>query len=103
MRLVHLVLGPRHPLWLLFYSDDGDITGSGREMFRTLLYSLVVLEVLSFPLAWKKTGGGLAYDWIGYWLDVQTFEVGLSERRAAWVVDWLRSRAAEGCGSGNVS
>ena len=41
-----------------------------------------------------KVRGVIQQDFVGYWLDVVTFEVGLSERRAQWIADWSRKTAA---------
>ena len=99
-RLVHYVLGHLYPLWLLLYADDGDTTGIGPKKFQSLCLGFMVLEVLGFPIAYHKVTGGVNYEWVGYWMDVSRFEVGLSVRRADWVIRWLRDRAAEGSSYG---
>ena len=43
-----------------------------------------MLVVIGVPLAWHKVRGGIEAEWIGYWLDLDRFEVGVSE--AAGVV-----------------
>ena len=67
-----------------------------------------VLHVFGFPFAWKKFKGGFQVSWIGFWADMSTWQVGLSDSRAAWVAGWLdefidgeivyTKRVAEGLG-----
>jgi len=89
LRGLHYALGRRHPLWALLYADDGLLVAPGADFARTLLLSLLFLQVLGVPFAWKKVSGGLQTDWVGYWLDVRRFQVGISERRCRWVRDWI--------------
>ena len=56
---------------------------------------LLILEVLGTPIKWSKVRGGVQIDWIGYWLDLGRFELGVSEGRAAWAVRWLTDKARE--------
>jgi hypothetical protein len=80
----------------LIYSDDGKITAGGERPERKLLLHLYVLVVLHVPLAWRKVKGGREVEWIGYWLDMGKFEMGISELRARWAARWLTDRATEG-------
>ena len=63
---------------------------------RSLILHLFVLVVLGVPLAWHKMRGGIEEEWIGYWLDLGKFELGVSAKRAAWAVQWLDDKAREG-------
>ena len=38
------------------------------------------------PFSWKKFRGGISLDYVGFWTDYSRFELGLSEKRALWVV-----------------
>ena len=93
-RTTHYVLGPLHPLWPLISADDGQAIGQGPYFERSLLLSLLWMVLLGIPIAWKKVRGGLEYNWIGYWLDLATFQFGISERTAVWAVEWLRKHVA---------
>jgi hypothetical protein len=42
--------------------------------------------MLGTPFSWAKTRGGLQQDWIGFYLDYHTFELGISEARCSWLV-----------------
>ena len=53
------------------------------------------LQTIGFPLAWHKVRGGVEDEWIGYWLDLGKFELGVSASRAAWASNWLADRVRE--------
>ena len=73
-------------MWLLLYADDGLVTGRGSWFDRALLLHLFILKVLGTPIQWAQVRGGVQFDWIGYWLDLGRFKLGVSEGRAAWVL-----------------
>ena len=56
---------------------------------------LLVVIIVATPLSWHKVHAGVQSDWIGYFLDVGRFEVGISATRAAWAVRWLEDKARE--------
>eukprot|EP00973_Karenia_brevis_P024814 3419510-Karenia_brevis.AAC.1 len=47
------------------------------------------------PITWRKVGGGFSYEWVGYWQDLQRFEVGISEARAQWLVRWMSDACSD--------
>ena len=65
-------------------------------IFMLLLFQLLLFCVIRVPIAWRKVRGDIEHDFVGYWLDVAKFKVGLPERRARWAADWARSTAARG-------
>ena len=95
MRLGHYMVGPEDALWALLYSDDGNLVGRTDYPERGLLLFLLTLVLIKLPLAWKKLRGGVKAEWIGYMLDIQRFELGVSESRALWASRWLSDKAAE--------
>ena len=95
MRLGHYMVGCHDAIWALLYSDDGDLTGRTRYPERGLLLFLLTLVVLKLPLSWHKLKGGSQVEWIGYWLDIGRFEMGVSASRAAWASRWLSDKAEE--------
>jgi hypothetical protein len=57
---------------------------------------MFVLVLLNVPLSWRKVHGGVEAEWIGYWLDIGRFELGISASRAAWASRWLADKSTEG-------
>eukprot|EP00435_Cladocopium_sp_Y103_P040223 s3631_g10.t3 len=95
-RLLHRLgtdgLGVLH----LLFADDGWLTATGEYFWRRLLYWVFLLDLLEIPLSWKKVRGGLKLQWIGYQLDLDAFEKGISERKVQWVIDWITKHRASG-------
>lgn len=96
VRLTHYALGHENALWALIYSDDGNLMSGEVWKERSLILHLFVLVVLGVPLAWHKVRGGVEAEWIGYWLDLGRFELGVSALRAASAASWLNDRVREG-------
>jgi len=92
MRLAHYLLGPRYMLMLLFYADDGKATANGPYFERDLLLMMLIFAVLNIPISWKKVGGGIEYEWIGYCENIQDYTLGISAKRSAWVINWIREK-----------
>ena len=76
-------------IWQLIYADDLSWTAVGPRFDLHLILVLLFYTVLGVPFSWRKAGGGLAYDWIGFHMDLTRFEVGLAEGRRNWLIDWL--------------
>ena len=96
VRYTHFMLGYDDPLWTLIYSDDGNLMSGQEWKERSLVLHLFTLAVIGVPLAWDKARGGVEQEWIGYWLDLGRFELGVSLSRAAWASTWLADRVREG-------
>ena len=62
----------------------------------TLLFALLILVVIEFPLKWKKTSWGDEVEWVVYFINLRTHSLELSERRANWAVSWCNDLARAG-------
>jgi len=91
-----LIVG-RDEFWQLLYADDFDWCTSGPDLAVNVLVVIFFYAVVGVPFSWHKCGGGFAYDWIGYWQDYKSFEVGISEARAKWLCNWIDETLAQGC------
>ena len=96
MRLAHYFVGEHNALGALLYSDDGKLTGRMDYPGRGLLLSLLALIVIDLPLAWKKHRAGLEAEWIGYFLDLGKFELGVTFSRMVWAANRFSEKVAEG-------
>ena len=95
VRLTHYLLGLENMIWAILFSDDEWLTGRTARFEVGLMLHMFVLAVIDAPLAWHKVGGGVQSEWVGYFLDVGRFEIGISESRAAWAARWLEDKARE--------
>ena len=82
--------------WLLLFADDFKATAGGREFARTHLAILVILALFWARIKYKKTAGGLRYDWIGYEENIKEFRLGLSLARMTWMTTWIRRTLQSG-------
>ena len=74
--------------WQLTFADDIRFQSHGPTKYTDLLFAIFVWTLVGSPFSWKKCRGGLALHWIGYFQDYSRFEIGISESRANWIVDW---------------
>ena len=76
-------------LWQLVFADDCQWLATGPDKHLVLLEALFLWVLVGTPFSWKKSAGGLEVDWIGFWSDYTRFAIGISGRRAAWLIRWL--------------
>ena len=36
-----------------------------------------------------KSSRGVEFQWVGYWLQLNSYKIGISSRRRGWVVKWI--------------
>ena len=96
VRLGHYVSGAKSSLELLLYVDDFLMLPFDREgivLTGALIYMWVALGV---PFRWDKSRGGDKVDWIGFWADLWGGHLGISERRAHWLAEWMLKQVEAG-------
>ena len=76
--------------WQLIFADDANWMAQGPNAHILILMAILTAMVFGTPFASAKFAGGVEVEWVGYWLDVANFGIGLSERRAAWLTNWLK-------------
>ena len=96
VRLVYHLLGPRFPLDLLLYADDLESLGRTLAGRQGTPLSYLFLATLGYPFKWPKTRGGFRVEWLGMETDYPGHQLGLSKKRAGWLVEWLRDKATRG-------
>ena len=48
-----------------------------------------IFRLFGYDVKWKKVRAGPSCQWVGYWIDLWKYEVGISEGRQRWVTEWL--------------
>jgi len=81
---------------VLLFADDFVYLVEDRAGLEGVGWFIFVLAVLGFPFRWDKFRGGTEIPWIGYWIELQTFKLGISEARAKWIVGWVRGVLRDG-------
>eukprot|EP00435_Cladocopium_sp_Y103_P044193 s658_g12.t1 len=75
--------------FVLVFVDDLHLAAGGRDRWASIWKFIASLEMLGAPFSYRKFRGGFTLDYVGYWLDYGRFQLGISERRAAWLVDFI--------------
>lgn len=91
LRAVHYLLGARRPIEMLAFSDDLESLAPGDKGRVSLVLTLCIFCVFDVPFQVKKTRGGNIVEWIGLECDYARSMVGLTARRASWLIDWCDS------------
>ena len=89
IRLFYYVLSPVGDQDALLYADDLLATAGTKQEIVDLGAMLLIWEALGTPWKWRKFRGGFSNSWIGYWVDFDKYEIGISETRAAWIIGWI--------------
>ena len=95
VRLVHY-LADDVGVEALLFADDFLWLALDREGVDLLGFFVFLLTALGVEFKWAKFRGGVEAPWIGYWVDLRGYKLGLSAKRAAWLVDWIGKRLVSG-------
>ena len=95
IRAVHGVLGPRWILDILLYADDVEITMADAHEREGAVMAIFVMLALGAPFKWKKFLGGYNLDWVGFHIHNPSYSIGISEKRAEWLVKWMETLIQE--------
>jgi hypothetical protein len=88
-RSVHYLLGPALAVWLTIFADDGRLLLPITH-FRTVgPFVFFWFAILRAKVKYSKVRGGIEWQWIGFFENIQLHVVGISKQRADWVCSWL--------------
>ena len=93
-RLTQYLVSRYATTWIVPLADDYHVEVGGAHFRLAILVFFLLCEVLGCPLPWNKTNGGTVTNWVGFELLLREHALGLTERRAAWVVKLTRDTAA---------
>jgi len=80
----------------LLFADDLLMAASRSEEIKDIGAIIFLWVALGVPFKWSKFRGGQQAEWIGFWLCLGEFRLGVSEKRAAWMRKWIARVLAEG-------
>ena len=92
LRAVRHLLG-KIPLGLLLYAESLATTARGRV---GIVLSYLYLSAMGYPFKWSKTRGGFRVEWLGMETEYSSYKLGLAQKRASWLVNWLREKVRDG-------
>ena len=90
IRATHHLLG-RCPIDMLLYADDLESLATARRGRIAIVLSYCYLTALGYPFKWSKTRAGYRVEWLGMETEYSSYRLGLTEKRAGWLVAWLRA------------
>lgn len=76
-------------VFVLVFVDDLHFAAGGGDRWCYIWRFITALEMVGTPFSYKKFRGGFTMDYVGYWLDYGRFEIGISEKRTAWLVEFV--------------
>ena len=95
-RTYHRVVPPQMLMYLLLFADDGLLLAAGEDYHKQIISLFLYLDLMEVPLAWKKTRGGFQAEWIGYQVDLESWKLGVSEKKVRWLSEWTERLLEEG-------
>ena len=95
-RLGFYAVGGRWSFEALLFADDWASIGCTRSELEDIGVVIFLLSLVGFPWNWKKFRGGTEVGWIGYTIDFDKYTLGISEKRAQWLVSWVSKTLEEG-------
>ena len=78
----------------LIFVDDIHMASGGENRWLALWRFIALLEMVGLPFSFHKFRGGFQMDFVGFWIDYARFEIGMSERRVAWLVGFVEELIA---------
>ena len=96
LRMAHAMFGGRRAMYLLLFSDDWLALACGKDYVNPFVLLLLFFSVVKMPISWGKVQVGQVLSWIGYEIDLKDFRLGISERRAVWLLGWYDRVLAAG-------
>ena len=88
----HHLVG-RCPIDMLLYADDLESLATTRSKRIAIVLSYCYLTALGYPFKWSKTRGGYRVEWLGMETEYSSSRLGLTEKRANWLVAWYGRRS----------
>ena len=73
---------------LIFVHDIHMASGCSSRLL-SLWRFITLLEMAGLPFSFHKFRGGFQMDFVRFWVDYTRFKIGMSERRVAWLVNFV--------------
>ena len=96
VRMVHYIIHTTGELDLLLYVDDEYFLAVDELGLESTMIAIFLVEVVGGPWSWKKFRGGVASQYVGLWVDLKEYRLGVSASRAAWVRNWVAATLQAG-------
>ena len=81
---------------MLLYADGLESLATTRRGRIAIVFSYCYLTALGYPFKWSKTRGGYRVEWLGVETEYSSYRLGLTGKKARWLVAWLREKICAG-------
>ena len=89
-RLVWAVMDTDQDIWQMLFADDLRWVSSGPDAAFNMLFAFLIWKVVGTPFKLSKLQVDRELEWVGYWLDVGRFTIGMSASRMQWLHSYLK-------------
>ena len=87
--MIHYLIGDRWTPEALLFADDLLTLAGSRPEIEDFGLAILLLTSWGVPLKWGKFRGAQGVAWISYEINFRTGTVGISEKRAKWLISWM--------------
>ena len=83
-------------IFVLTFVDDIHIAAGGRDRWTAIWRFVLAMEMAGTPFSYKKFRGGFTLDYVGFWMDYGRFQLGISEKRTSWLIEFINRMENDG-------
>ena len=96
-RSAQYLLGKIELMHLVYVDDLLCLLKNVKRGMDCILLQIFFYVLLGLPFSWRKFRGGVEFCWVGFTICLKERSLGISARRADWLVSWLSKAACEKC------
>ena len=96
VRAVHGLLGRKWAIEMLLFADDLELEAANHTEREAVVFAIYLFKILGAPFKNKKFRGGFSVEWIGLFMCNRSYAMGVSEKRANWLIKWMTTMLEEG-------
>ena len=95
VRAVHGLLGQKWTVEMLLFADDLELEAANATEREAVVMAIFCFMILGSPFKNRKFCGGFSVEWVGLFMCNKTYAMGVSERRAEWLIQWMTAMIDE--------
>ena len=96
VRALHGLLGRAWAIEMLLFADDLELEAANHTEREAVVLAIFFFKILGAPFKNKKFRGGFSVEWIGLYICNKSYALGVSKRRAEWLIRWMTAVIDEG-------
>ena len=88
--MVWAVAGTEAVFWQMVFADDIRFMAAEDDAPEDMVFAFLLWKMVGTPFKLSKLLVDRELEWIGYWLDMARFQIGMSASRIKWLHDYLK-------------